>query len=59
MKALSTLAEEKTLAALTGNCFQPLWSLCLLWANLFTCTDRSLRVLPQCGWRLGLYCKLG
>lgn len=43
MKALSMLAEEKTLAALARNCFQLLWSLFLLWATLSTRTDRSLQ----------------
>lgn len=46
MKALSALAEEKTLAALARNCFQPLWSLLLLWATLTACTDGSLPRFP-------------
>lgn len=46
MKALSVLAEEKTLAALAKNCFQPLWSLFLLWTTLSACTDRSPQYFP-------------
>lgn len=38
MKAISVLAEEKALAALARNCFQPLWSLFLLWTTLSTHT---------------------
>lgn len=46
VKAPSTLAEEKTLAALARNCFQLLWFLCLLWAALSTPNDSHCSVFP-------------